>query len=482
MDDLGKHIVPQRVRSTPSLAGLRALLPASRFSDSPSDLRRHSRDAWSIAIKAAQQEKRTYSPELVVSPRGTEEVALVLEWAGRHGIAVTPWGAGSSVTGAPLPLTGGITVDLTHLDQVVSVDLVNQMITVQAGAVGAQVERYLNQRGYTLGHSPQSLGVSTAGGWVATRATGQFSSRYGGIEHLVIAMKVVLPSGEVVTTQRSVRAPLGPDLKQLFIGAEGTLGIVTEVTLRIFARAATRLLEAVAFDAVDSGLRVMRLVMQCGLSPFIVRFYDREESRHVMHDHRLSGCVMFLGFEGLSRVAQAEYAEAMEICVADGGRLLGADPVAAWLARRFDFSAIENLLAQPSGVAETIEVANFWDRIEWTWSEMKSALSQHASEVLGHFSHVYPQGTSLYLILLGARSAPRDAAAAEAELRAIWKIANEVALRTGASTAHHHGVGLARLPVIRRDLGSSMVLLERVKEALDPAGIMCPGKLGLAGR
>jgi alkyldihydroxyacetonephosphate synthase len=481
MDHANEHIVPQRRRSSTSFVGLRALLPAGRVSDSPSDLRRHSRDAWSIAIKAAQQEKHTYYTELVVSPRGTEEVARVLDWAGRNGVAVTPWGAGSSVTGAPLPLTGGITMDLSNMDQVVSVDLTNQMITVQAGAVGVQVEQYLNQRGYTLGHSPQSLGVSTAGGWVATRATGQFSSRYGGIEHLVIALTVVLPSGEVVVTPRAVRAPVGPDLKHLFIGAEGTLGVVTEVTLRIFPCAQTRLLEAVAFDTVESGLRVMRRVMQCGLSPFIVRFYDREESRHVMHDRGFPGCVMFLGFEGLSRVAQAEHAEAMAVCVADGGRRLGADPVAAWMARRFDFSTIENLLAHPAGVAETIEVANFWDRIQLTWSEMKSALSRHASEVLGHFSHVYPQGTSLYVILLGSRSAPRDAASAEAELRTIWNTANEVALRTGASTAHHHGVGLARLSVIRRDLGSGMILLERVKEALDPAGIMCPGKLSLDG-
>lgn len=469
-------------RTAVPFAGLRALLPADRFSDAPVELRRHSRDAWSIAIKVAQQGKRTYYPELVVAPRSTDEVACVLQWAHRHGVEVTPWGAGSSVTGAPLPLCGGICVDLAPMNRIIAVDPVNLLVTVQAGAVGAQVERHLNQRGYTLGHSPQSLGVSTAGGWVATRATGQFSSRYGGIEQLLLGLTVVLPNGEVVATPRAVRAPLGPDLKQLFVGAEGTLGIVTEVTLRIFPRAAAQLLEAVAFDAVEPGLRVMRRVMQCGLAPFVVRFYDREEARHVLHDRGFPGCVMFLGFEGLSRVAEAEYAEALEICTAAGGRRLGADPVSAWMARRFDFSTVENLLAQPSGVAETIEVANFWDRIHATWSEMKAALSRHAVEVLGHFSHVYPQGTSLYLILLGARAEPRDAAAAEAALRAIWNTANEVALRTGASPAHHHGVGLARLPVIRRDLGSGMVLLERVKAALDPMGIMCPGKLDVAVR
>ena len=466
-----------------AVAELRTLLSADRVADAPEELRRHGRDAWSIALKAEQQGKHTYRPDLVVFPQCTEEVAQVLQWAQRNRVAVTPWGAGSSVTGAPLPLAGGITVDLARMDRIVAVDADNLTVTVQAGAVGARLERHLNQRGHTLGHSPQSLHLATAGGWVATRATGQFSSRYGGIEQLLIALQAVLPTGEIVATRPAVRTPVGPDLKQMFVGAEGTLGIVTEVTLKIFPQAAARILEAVAFDALEPGLQVMRRIMQSGLTPFIVRFYDQDETRHVLdgggHGSN-STCVLFLGFEGLSRVAEAEYAEAMEICAAAGGERLGAEPVAAWMARRFDFSAIKGVLAQPSGVAETIEVANFWDRIHATYTAMKGALAPLVGEVLGHFSHVYPQGTSLYLILLGARADPADAAAAEAELRKIWETANEAALRTGATTAHHHGVGIARLPVIRRDLGAGMVLLERVKAALDPAGIMCPGKLDLA--
>ena len=149
------------------------------------------------------------------------------------------------------------------------------------------------------------------------------------------------------------------------------------------------------------------------------------------------------------------------------------------MGRRFDFSTVENLLAEPGGVAETIEVAHFWDGIEPTYRALKKALSPLADQVLGHFSHAYPQGTSLYIILLGR--AP-DAGAAEARLTQIWRVAMEVALSEGAAISHHHGVGLARLPYIRRNLGSSMEVLERVKTALDPAGIMSPGKLDLPDR
>jgi alkyldihydroxyacetonephosphate synthase len=218
----------------------------------------------------------------------------------------------------------------------------------------------------------------------------------------------------------------------------------------------------------------MRRIMQAGLRPLLVRFYDEHESRHAMRDKAFTGCAMFLGFEGLRGVAEAEHQAALTLCRAEGGQPLGASSVEAWMDRRFDFSTIERTLARPGGIAETIEVAHVWTDILDTYHRLKAALEPLTTEQLGHFSHVYPQGTSLYMILFGEAA---DDAAAEQRLLAIWDAAMVVCLETGATISHHHGIGLARRPFLRQELTSATVVLERIKTALDPADIMNPGKL-----
>ncbi len=464
----------------PSWVGqLSTVIAPERITIGSADLDAHSYDWWPMAVKWRQQGKRPYAPEAVVRPHSVKEVSQVMRWASEHSIPVTPWGAGSSVTGAPLPITGGISLDLSALNRVLAFDETNLLVKVQAGMMGHRLEAVLNERGYTLNHSPQSLDRSTVGGWVATRATGQFSSRWGGIEDLLVALTAVLPTGEIVESIFAPRASVGPDLRQLFIGAEGTLGVVVEVTLKIFPTAPARLFDTLRFNTVTEGLQAMREIMRAGLRPFLIRFYDEDESRHAVRDTNFSGCAMFLGCEGVETVASAEQAACVDICCAVGGESLGSDAAMGWMNRRFDFSTIENLLAERGGVAETIEVAHFWDSIEPTYRALKEALAPLADQVLCHFSHAYPQGTSLYVILLGRVD---DDAAAEARLRKIWAVAMETALQEGAAISHHHGIGLARLDHIDRNLGSGMQVLVRLKTAFDPAGIMSPGKLGLPYR
>ncbi len=440
------------------------------------DIAAHSYDSWPLATKWKMQGKQPYKPEIVVYASAISEIAGLLSWATENGVAVTPWGAGSSVTGSPLPLQGGVTLDLSHMDQVLNLNQIDLTVTVQAGIMGDVLERAMNEHGYTLNHSPQSLDRSTVGGWVATRATGQFSSRWGGIEELVVGLKVVLPTGEVIEVGHTPRASMGPDLRSLFIGSEGTLGTVAEVTLRIFPIAPFRRLEAVRFDSVEAGIQVMRQIMQIGLRPFLVRFYDQDESRHAMQDKAFEGCTMFLGAEGLVPVAEAEYAAMIAFCLNAGGEVLGSAAVEAWMKRRFDFSTVEHLLALPGGYAETIEIAHTWSQILAVYTAMKHNMRPVADEVLGHFSHLYSHGTSLYLILLGRAE---DDSTAEQRIQRIWELAMRTALDHDAVLSHHHGVGLARLPYIRRSLGERVKVLDRVKMALDPASIMSPGKLGL---
>lgn len=440
------------------------------------DLEFHGYDVWPAAAKWKLQGKQPTRPEVVARPVNEGQVSKLLAWASQEGIPVTPWGLGSSVTGAPLALHGGISLDMGGMRKILALDTHNLLVKVQAGLLGVELENQLNQHGYTLNHSPQSLDRSSVGGWVSTRAMGQFSSRYGGIEELVVAYSVILADGSRIATTLAPRAAVGPDLRHIWMGAEGTLGVVVDVTLKIFPMAPFRIFEAIAFPSVESGVEVMRQTMRQGLKPFLVRFYDPDEAKHAMKDNNFNECVMFLGFEGLEGVARAEYAAGMEICREHGGQLLGEAAVQAWMGRRFDFSGVENLLAKPGGLAETVEIAHFWDGILETYWALKTALAPYAAEVLGHFSHVYPQGSSLYIILLGMDA---DDATAERHIYEIWETAMRICLEKGAAISHHHGIGLARLPYIRQQLAEQFEVYKRLKAVLDPAGILNPGKLGL---
>ncbi len=422
------------------------------------------------------QGRYLYVPDAVVRPSDTGLVARVLAWASARGVPVIPWGLGSSVTGAPLALHGGVVLDLSGLTGVAGMNETDLTVTVAAGTRGEELEGWLAERGYALNNSPQSIGRSSVGGWLATRETGQFSSRYGGIEDLVVTFTVVLADGTVVRLPDHPRAAIGPDLRHLFIGSEGTTGVVTEVTLKVFPRPERRLLETIRFDDVQAGLAAMRRVMQSGLRPFLVRLYDPEEARHALGDTGFDGAAMLLGSEGLAAVADAEHAAALAICAGHGGRAVGPEEAQAWMARRYDFSAIERVLDTAGGYAETIEVAHYWSGVGRLHAESKKALAPLADEVLGHFSHAYPQGTSLYLILHGQA---RDDAEAERRIGDIWRTSMEVTMRAGGALSHHHGVGIARLPWIRAALGDAAPLLDKVKVALDPVGVLNPGKLGI---
>ncbi len=455
---------------------LKALIGADAVLVDEETIDLHSYDAWQVSAKWKNQGKRPFAPDVVVQAHSAKQISQILKWANKKNVPVTPWGGGSSVTGQALAAKGGIMLNTMSMNKVIALSDESLMVKVQVGKYGHKLEEELNARGYTLNHSPQSLDRSTVGGWVATRAMGQFSSRYGGIEDLVVTFTVVLPTGEIVETMNVPRAAVGPDLRQVFMGAEGTMGVITDVTLKIFPVSEFRLFEAVTFDNVEAGVTVMRQIMRQGLKPFLVRFYDVVEARHAMQDKTFEKCAMFLGFEGVETVARAEYGAVLDLCAAQGGEKIGPAPVEAWMGRRFDFSTVENILAENGGLAETIEIAHFWDGILETYYELKEALAPYAAEVLGHFSHVYPQGTSLYVILLGKDT---DDATAEANLLEIWDVAMRICVKNGAAISHHHGSGLARLPYVQDALGSSTLVLQKIKAALDPNNIMNPGKLGL---
>lgn len=435
-----------------------------------------SHDTWPVSTVWQKLGRHPHRPDVVARARSVGDVQAVVDIARASRTPLTTRGLGSSVTGQPLPIERGIVLDTSGLVGEPRLDVIDATVTAPAGVMGGDLEAWLEERGYTMNHFPQSLYRSTIGGWVATRATGQFSSRYGGIENLLVSYECVLADGTVAWLGQRPRAAMGPDLKQLLIGSEGTLGIVTEVTLKVFPRVETRIVDAFTLPSVGAGIDVMREIAQAGLKPFLVRFYDVDEARHAVPGQAVDSPVLFLGSEGVDGVAHAEFAASRDIALRHGGSSIGAEPVEGWMTRRFDFSTVERLLAEPGGYAETVEVANMWSRLPAMYEEMKAALAPFADEVLGHFSHVYEQGSSLYLILLGR--APDDEEAL-ARLHGIWQTAMEIVVAHDGEVSHHHGGGLARQAWVQRSLGSGFPVLEKVKAALDPEGILNPGKLGM---
>lgn len=452
-----------------------ALTPAQIQTDADT-LDGSSHDTWPLSTKLAMVDRHENRADVVVTARSEDDIAAVLRIATEEDVPVTVRALASSVTGQPLPTRGGIVLDVAHLPQRWELDDVDMTVTASSSVNGGELEDALAEQGWTMAHSPQSLYRSTVGGWLATLATGQFSSEHGGIEDLVVGYTVILATGERVELSASPRAAMGPDLRQMFLGSEGTLGVIVEVTLKVFPVAESTLLETYAVPSVQAGLDLMREQISSGLRPFLLRFYDVDEARHAMVDPGIDTPILFVGTRGIPPVAQAEMGAIASIAARHGAEALGAAGVQAWMSRRFDFSTVENLLAQPGGFAETIEVAHTWRHIGQLHASMKEALAPLADEVLAHFSHVYDQGTSMYVILLGRAESDEEAVE---RLQQIWSTAMNVCLDAGAELSHHHGGGLARSPYAERSLGSAHLVLRKLKHALDPAGILNPGKLGL---
>jgi alkyldihydroxyacetonephosphate synthase len=431
----------------------------------------HGRDWWPLSIIDVAQGRVPHWPGVVVRPVSSQEVSRVLVIAARHGVAVTPQGGRSGVVGGAVAPDGGMALDLTGLDRILHLDEVSGTLSVEAGAFGPDVEAYLNTRGFTLGHFPQSFDISTVGGWLACRGAGQFSNRYGKIEDMVRGLTVVLANGDVLHLgDRGPRQAVGPDLMQLFVGCEGTLGVITRATLVVRALAPHALRCAFAFSSFDDGLEACRRVLQRGASPAVLRLYDERESKRIFD---ADTHVLIVLDEGDRALCEATMNVVHEEC-ARGSRL--ADSlVTTWMDHRNDVSALAPLW-ESGLVVDTIEVAGPWSVLRAMRQRVVSALESLPSTlaVSVHQSHAYLDGACLYFTFAG-----RPESDPVAYYRLAWDVATRAALSSGGSLSHHHGVGRSRARFVKEALGSAFSLLESLKECIDPQHIMNPGVLGL---
>jgi alkyldihydroxyacetonephosphate synthase len=467
---------------TSDLRSLAAMLGDGAVSTDPADLSAHAHDWWTLALLRQRRGDTFTLPAAVVRPASTEDVAVVLRWAQESGTPVVPFGGGSGVSGGAEAIAGSIALDTTRMDQIISVDRDALTVTAQAGINGRTLEDDLDGRGLTLGHFPQSTEISTLGGWIAARSAGQKSARYGRLEDMVLGLEVVLPGGAVVRTRPAPASAAGPDLARLFIGSEGTLGVVTEATLAV--QPAPRVVGhgAYAFGDFRDGLLAVRRVAQAELHPAVMRLYDEADVGIAFRDaaERPDGSLLVLRFEG-DAIADLEERAIRDIVEAGGGKDLGPALAERWWEHRNDAVGtfrqimLDGLLG-PAAAVDTMEVAGMWPATD-LYEGVRAALGAHADVVGCHSSHPYAQGTCLYFtfVFVGAR----DDAAVEARYRAAWADALAATLAAGGTITHHHGVGLLKAPWLPAELGAGFEVLRAVKRALDPAGIMNPGKLGL---
>ena len=436
----------------------------------------HAHDAWSLTLLRRQRGTLTERPFCVVTPTRTDEVARVLQYANRERLPVVPFGGGSGVCGGVLTPEHSIVVDLRRMAQLVELDDTALMARVQAGMMGNRFETTLNERGYSMGHFPQSINLSTVGGWVATRAAGQFSTRYGAIEDMVLGLEVVMPNGEVIEIKATPRRSAGPDLRHLFLGSEGTLGIVTELTVRIFPLPESRQLLCFSFKDFDAGLDAIRRIMRSGWKPPVLRLYDSVETgRHFGEWAHDSNCLLFIVSEGPSPLTAVEAEACQTVCLMCGGEAVDDRPVQQWLVERNNVPGLASFLERGL-VLDTIEVASGWDCIRTVYREVLDAVRTVPDliTVSGHSSHSYVQGTNIYFTFVAR---PKDPAEAEHTYRVCWDRAMEATVRCGGSIAHHHGIGRVRARWMPAEHGQGLTVLRAIKRAIDPRGIMNPGVL-----
>jgi alkyldihydroxyacetonephosphate synthase len=500
-------------------------------------------DCWPRGIiRTRGRDLDHHCPAAIVQPANESEVTGLVRWARTTGTPLVPFGAGSGVCGGVLADETKVVVDVKRMDRIVETRADDMTVRVQAGAIGMPFEEELQRRGFTLGHFPSSIYCSSIGGWVAARGAGQFSSLYGKIEDMVASLRVVTGTGEVLDTAadpladrpRQMASQAGPDLTQLFVGSEGTLGVLTEATFNMARKPNHRFYRGFKFPDVETALDAIRDMMQAGLRPAVVRLYDaldtllhkssdaekgssdvppgllrnlrklafdkvpdavtskvREQVRKATHAvvGRVLGnplalnsltnvlpkeCLLVVGFEGSSPLVEDEAQYAFDL-LGRYGLDLGPGPGLHWLENRYNVSYKQSPMYDTGAFVDTMEVSTSWSKVLELYHTVREALAPHVL-VMAHFSHVYPYGSSIYFTFSGFGA---DMDETLERYDATWKAGLDAVASVGASVAHHHGVGESKAPWSHHDHRGGRQAFDALKAAFDPDGIMNPGKVYL---
>ncbi|MFE5704099.1 FAD-binding oxidoreductase [Rhodococcus koreensis] len=429
------------------------------------------------------------APDAVVTPGTDAEVADVLRYCAANGIAVVPFGGGTSVVGGLDPVRDRfdavVSLDLRRFDTLIDLDTDSGIATLGAGVTGPLAEELLGAHGFSLGHFPQSFMFATIGGFAATRSSGQASAGYGRFEDMVQGLRVVTPTG-TLDTGRAPASAAGPDLGELFVGSEGTLGVITRVRVRVHAVPATTVREGWRFPDFATGAAALRALRQEGAVPTVLRLSDEAETAvnlattdKIGEETVTGGCLAITTFEGTAEHTAERTAEARAVLQAHGGTSLGEEPGNGWEHGRFDAPYLRDSLLDAGALCETLETATTWGNLAALRAGVTTALTESLSAqgtpplVLCHISHTYPTGASLYFTVVSAQADdPIE------QWRKAKTAAGDAIVAAGGTITHHHAVGVDHRPWMRDEIGDlGVTILRAVKDAVDPAGILNPGKL-----
>ena len=479
-DAVTDRIGGAKVRIDPELRN-RLMDVCDEVSDDDAERAEAGRDWWPLAIGWATRGQVPARPALVARPTDTKQVAAVLAACNQARVPVTAAGGRSGVCGASVPVFGGVSLDLCGLSGIGNVDTTSLVADLRAGTFGPDVESGLqDEHGVTLGHWPQSMDLSTVGGWLACRGAGQYSNRYGKIEDMVIGLEVVLADGSVVRTGgHAPRSATGPDLTQLFVGSEGTLGVITEGRFRVHPMPSGSGRRAFGFTSFADGLDACRHILRRGATPAVLRLYDATESGRSFEQGETN--VLIVLDEADPAVVDATLAVVDDEC--RNADRLDDELVDHWLANRNDVSALAPLWRHGI-VVDTVEVSARWGALPGLYRAVVDALAgiDGTLAASSHQSHAYTDGACLYFTFAGRPPDSGDVehdAWVEHYYTEAWDAVTRATISAGGAISHHHGIGINRSRFLPGALGNGFEVLSTVKQALDPNGILNPGKLGL---
>ncbi|MFI6902923.1 FAD-binding oxidoreductase [Nonomuraea sp. NPDC050394] len=442
---------------------------------------RHARGKSTPDLLRMRAGDGAHAPDAVVSPATHDEVAAVLRVCAEAGIAVVPFGGGTSVVGALTPAGDGFTavvaLDLGRMNRLVAVDPESMIATFEPGVRAPEAERLLAGQGLTLGHFPQSFEYATLGGFAAARSSGQASAGYGRFDDMVAGLTLATPAG-TLELGRAPKSAAGPDLRQLVLGSEGAFGVITSLRLRVRKAPAEKAYEGWRFASFAEGSAALRTLAQRGPLPAVLRLSDETETmiglaRPDAIGGGDSGCLVIAGYEGTDVRARAEAAG--QVLAGLGGVPLGPEPGRAWEHGRFSAPYLRDSLLAAGATVETLETAGFWANLPRLYDAVRLSLlgSLGSPLVMCHISHVYETGASLYFTVVTAQHGdPVE------QWERVKEAVSAAIVEAGGTISHHHGVGRDHRDAYAREIGPLGVeILRAVKDRLDPAGIMNPGAL-----
>jgi len=443
----------------------------------PADTAQHGRDWWPLSMHWSLAGQTPRRPAVVCRPRTTQDVVAIVNVCRAQDIALTVSAGRSGVCGSAVPLYGGVVLDTTEMSAVVGVDLESGVVEVLPGMFGPEFEDLLQAKyNLTVGHYPQSFDISTVGGWVACRSAGQFSTRYGKIEDMVVALEVVLADGTVIITGGVPAAATGPDLTGLFVGSEGTLGVITRVWLRAHPIPTYELRRAFMFATFAEGIAACRDSIRHGATPAVLRLYDATESKRI-HGTDGKQCTLLVLDSGEQDLIEATIRVVEQFAARHRAKPGDVGLVEKWMQHRNDTSSLQ-VLSRKGFIVDTMEVSAPWSKLTGIIAAVIGSILAvgGARSASVHLSHSYLDGACLYFTF--ASEVPPEVGV-DAQYVKLWDAAQRAALSSGSNVSHHHGIGINRARFMAESLGASFGVLASMKHALDPCDIMNPGKLGL---